>query len=286
MLNSMTGFGRGSSGDGDAAVQVIVKSYNGRFLELKIKGLALTPELESSVREKITKSLVRGTVHVSVETQQDKSKKNFSFDRNKYEALEKIILSIQKEYGRSLDMSRLLSADDFFVKSQELDTSKEDVLNALENALEQVQSMRKNEGKAIFDDTVERLNLISELTTNIENKSQDVSKEQKNKILGRLSELIENVSIDENRLAQEVAFLADRSDISEELVRIQSHIEQYKHLTELDEPVGKRLTFLIQELVREINTVGSKSGTSSIINIVVDFKNQLEKIREQAQNIL
>lgn len=282
----MTGFGRGSSGKGDAAVQVIVKSYNARFLEMKVKGLALTPELEASVREKITKILVRGTVHVSVENQEKNDSKNLGFNRQKYESMEEIILNIQKEYGRSLDMSSLLSADDIFVISQEQETTNEDVLNALDRALDQVQTMRKKEGCAIFDDTVERLNSLSEMTTKIEEGSQDFVKEQKNKMVQRLSELIENVSIDENRLAQEVAFLADRSDISEELVRIRSHIEQFKHLTEMDEPVGKRLSFLIQELVREINTVGSKSGTSSIINIVVDFKNQLEKIREQAQNIL
>ncbi|MCH7612860.1 MAG: YicC family protein [Candidatus Marinimicrobia bacterium] len=286
MLISMTGFGRGLSGKGDAAVQVIVKSYNARFLEMKVKGLALTPELEASVREKITKILVRGTVHVSVENQEKNDSKTLGFNRQKYESMEEIILNIQKEYGRSLDMSSLLSADDIFVISQEQETTNEDVLNALDRALDQVQTMRKKEGCAIFDDTVERLNSLSEMTTKIEEGSQDFVKEQKNKMVQRLSELIENVSIDENRLAQEVAFLADRSDISEELVRIRSHIEQFKHLTEMDEPVGKRLSFLIQELVREINTVGSKSGTSSIINIVVDFKNQLEKIREQSQNIL
>ncbi len=282
----MTGFGRGSSGEGDAAVQVIVKSYNARFLEMKVRGLALTPELEATVREKITKLLVRGTVHVSFEKQPENDIKNLSFNRQKFEAMEEIILNIQRKYGRSLDMSSLLSADDIFIKSQELETSEKDVFIALDKALDQVQSMRKKEGQAIFDDTVERLNQLSEMTSKIEEQSQEVVNEQKNKMRHRLSELIENVSIDENRLAQEVAFLADRSDISEELVRIRSHIEQYKYLTEKDEPVGKRLSFLIQELNREINTVGSKSGTSSIINIVVEFKNQLEKIREQAQNIL
>ncbi len=286
MLISMTGFGRGSSGEGDAAVQVIVKSYNARFLEMKVRGLALTPELEATVREKITKLLVRGTVHVSFEKQPENDIKNLSFNRQKFEAMEEIILNIQRKYGRSLDMSSLLSADDIFIKSQELETSEKDVFIALDKALDQVQSMRKKEGQAIFDDTVERLNQLSEMTSKIEEQSQEVVNEQKNKMRHRLSELIENVSIDENRLAQEVAFLADRSDISEELVRIRSHIEQYKYLTEKDEPVGKRLSFLIQELNREINTVGSKSGTSSIINIVVEFKNQLEKIREQAQNIL
>ena len=102
----------------------------------------------------------------------------------------------------------------------------------------------------------------------------------------RVNELLDSVSVDEQRLAQEVALLADRADISEELLRIQSHLDQFKTLIELNEPTGKRLSFLLQELGREINTVGSKSGSGEVINIVVDFKNQLEKIREQVQNVL
>lgn len=282
----MTGFGRGTSGNGNSVVSVNVKSYNARFLEMKVRGLSLAPELEASVREKITKLLIRGTVHISVERQLENGSENFQFNRQKFETMEKIIQSVQKEYGRSLDLSSLLSSDDLFVKSQEQETSKEDLLSALNKALDQVKSMRNKEGQAIYADSTDRLNRLLDMTSKIEELSADFVKEQRDKMHRRLSELIDNVSIDENRLAQEVAFLADRSDISEELVRIRSHIEQYKHLTELSEPVGKRLSFLIQELGREINTIGSKTGTSSIINTVVEFKNQLEKIREQAQNIL
>lgn len=109
---------------------------------------------------------------------------------------------------------------------------------------------------------------------------------QKNKLHKRISELMDKVNIDEQRMTQEIAILVDRSDISEELVRIRSHINQFNTFLELEEPTGKRLSFLLQELSREINTVGSKSGTGDMINIVVDFKNQLEKIREQIQNVL
>jgi len=286
MLKSMTGFGRGTSGNGNSAVSVNVKSYNARFLEMKVRGLALAPELEVSVREKITTLLVRGTVHISVEKQQEGGSENICFNHQKFEAIEKIVTGIQKEYGRSLDLSTLLSADDLFLKSQERETSKEDLFTALGKALDQVQSMRGKEGQAIYTDSVDRLNQLLDMASKIENLSAEFVKEQKDKMHQRLTDLVENISIDENRLAQEVAFLADRSDISEELVRIRSHIEQYKHLTDLNEPVGKRLSFLIQELGREINTIGSKTGTSSIINLVVEFKDQLEKIREQAQNVL
>jgi len=282
----MTGLGRGTSGEGVNAVQVIVKSYNARFLEMKVRGLSLAPEIEAKVRDEITKMLVRGTVHVSVEVPQDSGVRNLTFNRQKFEAAEAIVFSVQKEYGRYLDISKLLTYDDLFTNSREQKINQNDVLSALDQALNQVVSMRHKEGHAIYTDTEERLTQLSDMTTEIEGFSKEYVINQQSKMRQRLLELMENASIDENRLTQEIAILADRSDISEELVRIKSHIKQYRHLIQLDEPVGKRLSFLIQELGREINTVGSKCGTNGIINIVVDFKNQLEKIREQAQNIL
>lgn len=286
MLTSMTGFGRGAAGKGNQTVQVMVRSYNARFLETKIRGLALIPEIEAAVREQITSSMVRGTVHVTIEKNQDLSKSNLSFNRNRFEAVENVLLDIQKEYGRSLDMSSLLTSEDLFLNGDETELQQQTILSALNYALDQVNSMRNKEGRAIHDDIFERLNLLYDQLDNINGLSKDLVADQKEKLKQRIIELTDNVSFDEQRFAQEVAILVDRADISEELVRIRSHLDQFKALLELAEPTGKRLSFLLQELGREINTVGSKSGTGEIINIVVDFKNQLEKIREQAQNVL
>lgn len=286
MLTSMTGFGRGAAGKGNQTVQVMVRSYNARFLETKIRGLALIPEIEAAVREQITSSMVRGTVHVTIEKNQDLSKSNLSFNRNRFEAVENVLLDIQKEYGRSLDMSSLLTSEDLFLNGDETELQQQTILSALNYALDQVNSMRNKEGRAIHDDIFERLNLLYDQLDNINGLSKDLVADQKEKLKQRIIELTDNVSFDEQRFAQEVAILVDRADISEELVRIRSHLDQFKALLELAEPTGKRLSFLLQELGREINTVGSKSGTGVIINIVVDFKNQLEKIREQAQNVL
>ena len=286
MLTSMTGFGRGAVDKGDQAVQVIVRTYNARFLETKIRGIALIPEIEAAVREKINKSLIRGTVHVSIEKNQVSNKDNLSFNRQRFEVVENILYEIQKEYGRSLDMSSLISFEDLFLKGDNNELKEKTIMDALNIALDQVQTMRDKEGQAIHNDTLTRLVSLTDQLNSIGTLSKELVTDQKEKLQKRVSKLMDNAAIDEQRFAQEVAMLADRTDISEELVRIRSHIDQFKALLELEEPTGKRLSFLLQELSREINTVGSKIGTGSIINIVVDFKNQLEKIREQAQNVL
>ena len=286
MLTSMTGFGRGAVDKGDQAVQVIVRTYNARFLETKIRGIALIPEIEAAVREKINKSLIRGTVHVSIEKNQVLNKGNLSFNRQRFEAVENVLYEIQKEYGRSLDMSNLISSEDLFLNGDNNELKEKTIMDALNIALDQVQTMRNNEGQAIYNDTLARLVSLADQLSSIGTLSKGLVTDQKEKLQKRVSKLMDNAAIDEQRFAQEVAMLADRTDISEELVRIRSHIDQFKALLALEEPTGKRLSFLLQELSREINTVGSKSGTGAIINIVVDFKNQLEKIREQVQNVL
>jgi len=286
MLTSMTGFGRGAIDKGDQTVQVIVRTYNARFLETKIRGIALIPEIEAAVREKINKSLIRGTVHVSIEKNQVSNKDNLSFNRQRFEAVENILYEIQKEYGRSLDMSSLISFEDLFLKGDNNELKEKTIMDALNIALDQVQTMRDKEGQAIHNDTLARLVSLTDQLNSIGTLSKELVTDQKEKLQKRVSKLMDNAAIDEQRFAQEVSMLADRTDISEELVRIRSHIDQFKALLELEEPTGKRLSFLLQELSREINTVGSKSGTGAIINIVVDFKNQLEKIREQVQNVL
>ncbi len=286
MLTSMTGFGRGAVDKGDQAVQVIVRTYNARFLETKIRGIALIPEIEAAVREKINKSLIRGTVHVSIEKNQVLNKGNLSFNRQRFEAVDNVLYEIQKEYGRSLDISSLISSEDLFLNGDNNELKEKTIMDALNIALDQVQSMRNKEGQAIYNDTLARLVSLADQLSSIGTLSKGLVTDQKEKLQKRISKLMDNAAIDEQRFAQEVAMLADRTDISEELVRIRSHIDQFKALLALEEPTGKRLSFLLQELSREINTVGSKSGTGAIINIVVDFKNQLEKIREQVQNVL
>lgn len=286
MLTSMTGFGRGVAGTGDQALHVMVRTYNARFLETKIRGLTLAPEIEAAVRDKINKKLVRGTVHITIEKNRDIKKGSLSFNRQRFEAVENVLHDIQREYGRSLDMSSLLSFEDLFLNGDDNTHHEKTIMSALNSALEQVQSMRTKEGNVIHNDALERIGILSNYLDKIEVLTEGTVASQKEKLYKRISEIMDKVNIDEQRMAQEVAILVDRSDVSEELVRIRSHINQFNTFLEMEEPTGKRLSFLLQELSREINTIGSKSGTGNIINLVVDFKNQLEKIREQIQNVL
>jgi len=282
----MTGFGRGASGKNENGVQVIVRTYNARFLETKIRGLSLLPEIEATVRNKINSSLDRGSVHVTIEKSPDSKKAQLSFNRQRFEAVENVLIDIQREYGRSLDMSSLLSSEDLFLNGDERELKEKIIMDALNSALVQVHEMRGKEGQTIHDDIVSRLKSLYVQLVEIRQVSGSIVIQQKEKMEKRVNELLDGVSMDEQRLAQEVAILADRSDISEEILRIQSHLDQFMTLIELNEPTGKRLSFLLQELGREINTIGSKSGSGELINIVVNFKNQLEKIREQVQNVL
>jgi len=286
MLISMTGFGKGVVGDGENGLHVLIRTYNARFLEIKIRGLTLVPEIEAAVRDKINKTLVRGTVHVTIEKSQDVKQVKLSFNRQRFEAVENILLNIQKDYGRSLDISSLLSIEDLFINGEKNEFDQKSVVEAVDNALDQVKTMRSKEGEVIHEDTVQRIKHLSKQISKIETISKGLVLKHKEKLHKRISDLMDRANIDEQRFAQEVAILVDRSDISEELVRMGSHLNQFNSFLSMEEPTGKRLSFLLQELGREINTVGSKSGTGDIISIVVDFKNQLEKIREQIQNVL
>ena len=245
MLTSMTGFGRGAVGDGEKGLNVMVRTYNARFLEIKIRGLTLVPEIEAAVRDKINKTLVRGTVHVTIEKNQDVKQVNVSFNRQRFEAVENILHEIQKDYGRSLDMSSLLSFDDLFVNGEKNDLDQTSIMDAVENALDQVQTMRAKEGEVIHDDTVQRVTLLAEQLSKIEGLSDGLVAKHKEKLHKRISELMDKANMDEQRFAQEVAILVDRSDISEELVRIRSHIDQFNTFLFMDEPTGKRLSFLL-----------------------------------------
>ncbi len=286
MLTSMTGFGRSASGTGNSAVQIVVRAYNARFMEMKIRGLNLSPELEAELRKQVIETLKRGTVYITIERGSENGKGEITLNRQRFEAIKTVLEEIQKEYGRSLDLGNIITKDDLFITREEQEVDEQLFKAVLAGALAEVKQMRAKEGAALYKDTVTKLDKLSDLVNTISGFTTQLLKEQTAKLKERISVLTDKMNVDENRLAQETALLVDRSDISEELVRINSHINQYKKFIELDEPVGKRLAFLLQEMGREINTIGSKNGSGAIVNIVIEFKHQLEQLREQVQNIL
>jgi len=282
----MTGFGRGTVTRPRGHLVVTIRAVNSRYLDLKIKGAELPPELEMKLRELVTQKLNRGSVLLSTEIKSNGAQQVFQLNKEKYEAVEKVLLEIQRDYGRHLDMGQMLSMSDLLTYSGIDAFSEKDVLEAVNGALNEVARMRKAEGKSLDKDIQEVLNTLKNRLSSIESTMEAINSEILNKHRERIKSLIEDNTVDEGRIEQELAILADKMDIREEVVRCTSHVDQF--LTTLDQrdPVGKQLNFLLQEMGREVNTIGSKTSGADIINTVIDMKSDIEKIREQIQNIL
>ncbi len=286
-MKSMTGFGRGIAGKNSNRVVVTIKTYNSRFLDIKIRGCENDTELESKVRDFLQQKVIRGSVFVSIEADRsDKDSVAISFNRERFEAIEKILISIQKDYGRHLDISDLVSADDIISERGDNTFTVESIDKALQDAFLQMNEMRINEGNRLKEDFKNRLNSALEISERFSTLNDDTTNERNDRMKKRIQELLGNLDLDETRLAQEIAILAERSDVTEEITRFNSHIEQFTGLLDSDEPIGKRCNFILQEMGREINTIGSKSANPELTTLVIHAKDELEKMREQVQNIL
>ena len=287
MISSMTGFGRAVTDTDAGQLSASIRSVNSRYLDVKIRGLNLEPEVEKSIRDLMTKSLIRGTVQITFELGNNSaSNKNFTFNKDRFEALDNILKTIAKNYGRELNMGDLMHASDLIAegKNEMLDPDK--IINVTKEALIQVLDMRQAEGCQIQEDLLRRLNVLKTGLRELEKMNVSFADERKEKLESRLQKLLGNHELDETRLAQEVALLAERADVTEETVRLKSHYDQMDNILTAEGAVGKRFIFLLQEITREVNTVGSKNGSIDVVNQVIAMKGELEKMREQAQNIL
>ncbi len=287
MISSMTGFGRAVTDTDAGQLSASIRSVNSRYLDVKIRGLNLEPEVEKSIRDLMTKSLIRGTVQITFELGNNSaSNKNLTFNKDRFEALDNILKTIAKNYGRELNMGDLMHASDLIAdgKNEMLDPDK--IINVTKEALIQVLDMRQAEGCQIQEDLLRRLNVLKTGLRELEKMNVSFADERKEKLESRLQKLLGNHELDETRLAQEVALLAERADVTEETVRLKSHYDQMDNILTAEGAVGKRFIFLLQEITREVNTVGSKNGSIDVVNQVIAMKGELEKMREQAQNIL
>jgi len=287
MISSMTGFGRAVIDTDVGQLSASIRSVNSRYLDVKIRGLNFEPEVEKLIRDLMTKSLIRGTVQITFEMGNNStSNKNLSFNKDRFEALDNILKTIAKTYGRELNMGDLMHASDLIAdgKNELLDPDK--IINVTKEALIQVLDMRKEEGGQIQEDLLRRLKVLKTGLIELEEMNVSFADERKKKLESRLQKLLGKHELDEMRLAQEVALLAERADVTEETVRLKSHYDQMDKIFAANGAIGKRFIFLLQEITREVNTVGSKNGSVDVINQVIAMKDELEKMREQAQNIL
>ncbi|MDD9879948.1 MAG: YicC family protein [Candidatus Marinimicrobia bacterium] len=286
MIQSMTGYGRGSAGKGDKKVTVLIKAVNGRFLDVKIRGLDIDPADEKAVRDLISEKLIRGTIHVNLEMDNGIKTQSLSFNEERFEAIERILLDIQKKYGRHLDMGDIINAGDLFTHVDNGALGGKQLAAAISKACAEVIQMRQSEGEKLKKDFLDRLDILKSVLSQIEIDLPIEFEKRETKFKDRIAELLDNTAIDESRIAQEIAMLAEKADVTEEVVRLKSHFGQFSEMLSDEEPAGRRLNFLLQEMSREINTIGSKSSSEKIVNHVITMKDEAEKMREQIQNIL
>jgi uncharacterized protein (TIGR00255 family) len=282
----MTGFGRGSAGKGPNKIDVEIRTVNSRFLETKIRGFNLDPILEIKVRNTLETSLQRGNVQVRFELKSDQDSQKLSFNRKRFEILQDVIKKIHVDYGQRMNLSDIISTNDLLSADEPENLKPGIILKAVELALNQVNEMREKEGHEIQTDILNRMELLQTRIDEVGEISGKFSIEKQVQMREKISELLDGEALDETRLIQEVAFLAERADVTEEIVRCKSHFTQLSSYVNQEEPVGKRINFLIQEIGREVNTIGSKSPQPAVTNHVIEIKGELEKIREQVQNIL
>ena len=286
MIKSMTGFGRASYGRGQSKIEAEIRTVNSRFLEIKFRGVVLEPNIEKEIKKNIEKLVNRGNVQVRIESSKSQNNQRINFNKERFEIIQEILKNIHVIYGQRLNLSDIISTQDLLKVNEEENLNKNTIIKAVQNALDQLCEMQEEEGKQIHNDIVNRLNILEMKLDNVNNISNNYKSEKQNHLKDKISELLDNEQIDETRLIQEVAYYCEKSDITEEIVRCKSHFNQLVNYIELKEPVGKRINFLLQEIGREVNTIGSKSPQTDVTIEVVEMKSEIEKIREQAQNIL
>ena len=286
MIKSMTGFGRGSVSASGRHITAQVRAVNGRFLDIKIRGMELDPSVEQEIRKMLSDSLQRGTIVLSIKSVSQNGSGGLVFNRAKMKSIADAVASVEKEFDVSISLGDVIRADDLFSTSEEAETQMDGVAEAVKKACAQAEKMRKAEGKKLYKDLKSRTAVIIRSLKNLKKLADSETKSRSKKYASKVKDLAGGIEIDGNRMIQEIAILAEKADVTEEVVRIDSHMEQFTELLNTDGQVGKRLNFILQEVGREVNTVGSKITSDTGVKRVVGMKNELERMREQVQNVL
>ncbi len=291
MLHSMTGYGKGEAQAGNVALTVEIKTVNHRYADITVKLPRSLMALENDLRREVGQTLRRGKIDVFVNFgQAEESTVVPVLNRPLAMAYRDLFTQLRNELGLSGGVTlELLAAQRDVIQLREADVAPEllrvGVFQALALAIDQLSAMRCAEGEATAKDLRERLLHLDGLLVEVEQRAPSIPLEWQAKLTERLARLQQNLEWEPQRVAQEIALYADRCDISEELVRFRSHMGQFRALFDDAEPVGRRMDFLVQELNREVNTMGSKSNDADLTRLVVAMKAELEKVREQVQNV-
>ena len=292
-MNSMTGFGRATQIVDGLQCIIEIKSVNSRFLDLNIRSPKQVNSVEHSIRKCIQKTIHRGKVDVFV-TLQDVADREKQFIINsslKHQIQDLLVSEGFYREPQEVPLSAVMAISNDWVQIQDSEVT-EDVLQSLvtdttTNALNALVSMRQSEGIHIQQDLLHRLSQMTNIIEDINSHKADAVIAYKENLRTKMMDYVESLDItaNEDRLLQEVAIMADKTDITEEIVRFRSHVVQLTNTLKMDEPIGRKLDFIIQEMNREVNTIGSKAMDITLTDHVVQLKCELEKVREQVQNI-
>lgn len=302
-MKSMTGYGRASAQNGGYDITVEIRAVNHRFYECSMKLPRAYSYLEEKIKDQLQSRIARGKVEVSL-TMQNVGRKSLTVQVN-HMAVSAYLTALLEENRRlaeeldggisehaflkqDLSLSTLLRLPDAF-QVQQVTEDAEIVWAAVEpllqDAVEQFLSMRMVEGERLKADVASHLDALEQMTYRVEKLAPETVQLYYDKLYRKITELLADHTVDEARLVTEAAVVAEKIAVDEELVRLHSHIAQFRTLLESDVPVGRKMDFLVQEMNREVNTTGSKSQSLEITKLVVDMKSEIEKIREQIQNI-
>lgn len=291
MVRSMTGFGRAKAQIDSLDITVEIKSVNHRYFEFSARLPRSYNFLEEKLKSFLAQNISRGKVEISVMVE-DNSENATVVEINREYANAYILAlkQLSKEYKikNDIKVSSFVGNNDLFKIRRQV-AEDEVILNAVltvaEEALNNFIEMRTAEGERLLNDVKSRLKFILEKVEFIEKRSPETVNIYKNRIEQKVKELLEDTTIDEQRILTEVAIFADKVAVAEETVRLRSHIQQFESLLTDEQPVGRKLDFIVQEMNREANTIGSKAQDIEIAHTVVDIKSEIEKIREQIQNM-
>ena len=288
MIKSMTGFGNILLSNNLYSLTIDIKSINSRYLDCKIKLPKQIEQYEVDIITNIKKVCKRGRISVNINLDSISSELNHSPAINKtlFKEYNKFVNQLNEEFNLKFKINDLFEIKDFILKQNKISITKKKLLLAFDEALFKLEEMKLKEGTFLVKDIKKRIVNLDKTIKKIRIISTKNSSLIKDKYLKKINKFIDKIHIEESRLAMEAAILSEKIDITEECVRFDSHLQQIQKLFNQNKPVGKKLSFILQELVREANTIGSKSNDVKIINLVIVLKEEIEKIKEQSQNIL
>lgn len=292
MIASMTGFGRGSAQVGPITATVEMRSVNNRYIDVPVRLPASVADRETEVQNLLKQAFDRGRITVNVQVEKEtEADLPIQVNERAARAYGRLLENLRQAAGIEdpVRIDHLTRYSDVFTTAEEdpevTEQTWEAVQQALGEAIVQMRAMRQQEGAALQADLSERIAMLEQHLAEVETRAPHRVVDARARLRERLEELLQDDRLNPERLEQEIAYIADRLDITEECVRLHAHLNVFREALAADEPVGRKLNFLVQEIHREVNTIGSKANDAEVAHLAVTMKEEVEKIREQIQNV-